>query len=162
MHVPGLLSCRTGSLSSSQTQAFELDYARGGGSSGGERRVCGARVAVSAGRTEWEEENAKLTSRAGMEVADGHGRADGQPGGIPGMSHGTPLEQGASLDGGIAVSSPMAEEDATGADDCVICIPPASPMPMPKPLPATIRWRKNSPARSNGKRRERVIMIQLI
>jgi hypothetical protein len=122
--------------------------------------VCGARTATGAGRRESVNSAAMAACRAGRETADGHGSVEGQPLGIPGISQGAPLSQGpSSEDDGDAVVSPM-EAEATDADDCMPCISLAPLMSMAKPLPATDRWRRNSPARSTAKKREWIMVYK--
>lgn len=120
--------------------------------------MCGARTAIAAGRDSCVEASANPTCASGAEMADGQGKVEGQPGGMPGIWQGASSEQGTSSEDeagaweepvipGIESLDPSI---ATGCTPPAACIPNASP-------PTTARWRANKPARSPANRRLRFI-----
>ncbi len=158
MHVRAPLSCYIGRLSDSKSFS-ELDYARGGGSSGGEVRVCGTRSAATTERGSGEDGEA-TTGSAEVGTADAH-NAVGQMLGIPGTWHGASSEQGISCDSedGIVIASLPSTSAMTFCSTIGGTVAESAKVPPPISI---MRWRRNRLARSAARRRAQIITRKIV
>lgn len=141
---------------------FVLDYALGGGNSGEDGWERGTRTSSAAGRSDTTGSAKDGRPATGGRMADGaQGATSGQWLGIVGVWQGAWSEQGIlpMSTAGRPSAALAADMDCMAAETSRVCIPPSLLIPIAKPLPATMRWRKNRLARSRAERRRRIIVV---